>query len=110
MAYMQSIAATYALHTQRALNELQTMPRAWREVFDMSDCALRLTPTEARDLEEELRSVIDRYRRDTPEEAAKAPEGARRVSLITQLLPELDEPAASPADSDQGEPADGKTA
>jgi DNA-binding transcriptional ArsR family regulator len=109
MAYMQSIAAAYALHTQRALNEFQTMPRAWREVFDMSDCALRLTPAEARDLGEELRSVIDRYRRDTPEEAAKAPEGARRVSLMTQLLPELDEPAASPDDSGLGDSADGKT-
>lgn len=109
MGYMQSVAATYTLRTQWALNEFQTMSRAWRDVFDMSDWALRLTPGEARDLEEELRSVVARYRRDTAEEAARAPEGARRVSLITHFLPELDEPAASPDDSDLGEPADGKT-
>ncbi|WP_405634673.1 helix-turn-helix domain-containing protein [Streptomyces sp. NBC_00056] len=95
LAYLQSVAATYTLRTQRAVNELQTMPRAWRDTFDMSDWALRLTPKEAAALRQELRAVVDRYRRDTPEAAAKAPEGAERVAVITHLLPELDTPAAS---------------
>ncbi|MEU9500000.1 helix-turn-helix domain-containing protein [Streptomyces sp. NPDC048196] len=94
MTYLQSVAGTYALRAQRVLNELQTMPRTWRETFDMSDWPLRLTPAEAAALHEELRAVVTRYRRDTPQEAARAPEGAERVSVILHLLPELDSPAA----------------
>ncbi|WP_242483129.1 helix-turn-helix domain-containing protein [Streptomyces sp. HSG2] len=95
LAFLQSVATTYTLRTQQTLNELQTMPRAWRNSFDMSDWALRLTPEEAVALRQELRAVISRYRRDTPEAAASAPEGAGRVGVITQMLPELDAPAAS---------------
>jgi DNA-binding transcriptional ArsR family regulator len=90
LTYLQSVAATYTLRAQRALDDFQTMPRAWREVFEMSDWPLRLTPTEAEALRSELREVITRYRRDTPEEAAKAPENAERVSVIMHVLPELD--------------------
>ncbi|MFE2292320.1 ArsR/SmtB family transcription factor [Streptomyces sp. NPDC059452] len=103
LAYRQSVAAIYSLRTQRTLNELQTMPRAWRNTFDMSDWALRLTPEEATALERELTEVITRYRRDDPEAAASAPEGAERVAVITQILPELDVPAApSPPSGSQG--------
>ncbi|MFI6920851.1 ArsR/SmtB family transcription factor [Nonomuraea spiralis] len=89
LAYMQSIAALYNLRTQRTLNELQTMPGQWRRVLDLSSIALRLTPQEAQRLREELEEVVSRYRPDLP--GAAAPEGAARVSLITQLLPELPE-------------------
>ncbi|CAM5280490.1 Transcriptional regulator OS=Kitasatospora aureofaciens OX=1894 GN=GCM10010502_40910 PE=4 SV=1 [Kitasatospora aureofaciens] len=95
LAYLQSVAATYTLRTQQAVNELQTMPCVWRNVFDMSDWAFRLTPEETAALRQELRAVAARYRVDTPEEAAKAPEGAERVAFITHLLPELDRSAAS---------------
>ncbi|MFI5825284.1 ArsR/SmtB family transcription factor [Streptomyces rishiriensis] len=95
LAYLQSVAATYNLRTQRMVNELQTMPRAWRDTFDMSDWALRLTPDEAVALRQELRDVIARYRRDAPEAAASAPEGAERVAVVTHLLPELDAPSPS---------------
>ncbi|YCK38423.1 helix-turn-helix domain-containing protein [Actinomadura sp. ATCC 39365] len=94
LAYMRSIAALYSLRTQRTLNELSTMPAEWRRVLDLSSVALRITPEEGRRLSEELAEVIDRYRRDTP--GQPAPEGAARVSLITQLLPELPE---SPEDA-----------
>jgi len=94
LAYLQSVAAIHTLRTRQTLNELRTMPRAWRDSFDMSDWALRLTPEETADLYRELREVVARYRRDTPEAAAKAPGGAERVALITYLLPELDVPAA----------------
>ncbi|MFE2506975.1 ArsR/SmtB family transcription factor [Streptomyces naganishii] len=97
LAYLQSVAAAYTLRTQRALNELQTMPREWRDTFDMSDWALRLTPEEAASLRRELREVIARYRRDAPEQAATAPAGAARVAVISHLLPELDAPAPEAA-------------
>ncbi|MEV0774380.1 ArsR/SmtB family transcription factor [Streptomyces sp. NPDC050433] len=92
LAYLQSVAAAYTLRTQRALSELQTMPERWRGTFDISDWALRLTPEEAVRLREELYALLARYRSDSPEAAAEAPEGAERVSLITQILPELDTP------------------
>ncbi|MEU7340881.1 ArsR/SmtB family transcription factor [Streptomyces sp. NPDC007074] len=97
LAYLQSVAAAYTLRTQRAVNELQTMPRTWRDTFDMSDWALRLTPEEAASLREELQAVIARYREDTPEAAGDAPDGAERVAVITHLVPELDAPAPSRA-------------
>ncbi|GGS56817.1 MULTISPECIES: helix-turn-helix domain-containing protein [Streptomyces] len=89
LAYQQSVASLYALRAQQTLNELQTMPRVWRERFDLSDWVLRLTPEETAALYQELGDVIGRYRRDTPENAATAPAGAERVGLITHILPEL---------------------
>lgn len=99
LAYLQSVAAAYTLRTQRALAELQTLPDRWRGTFDMSDWALRLTPEEAVSLREELYAVVRRYRTDTPQTAADAPEGAERFALITQILPELDTPDADSADA-----------
>ncbi|GFH37566.1 ArsR family transcriptional regulator [Streptomyces pacificus] len=92
LAYLQSVAATYTLWTQRTLNELQTLPDAWRGTFDMSDWALRLTPEEATALRQELGAVIARYRRDSPGAAPSAPKGSERVAVVTQILPELDAP------------------
>ncbi|WAU83338.1 helix-turn-helix domain-containing protein [Streptomyces sp. Qhu-G9] len=103
LVYLRSVAATYTARTERALNELQTMPRVWRDTFDISDWGLRLTPEEAADLYEELRGVVSRYRLDTPEAAVSAPEGAERFSVITQLLPEPDAPSppADPSETDE---------
>ncbi|MER6509874.1 helix-turn-helix domain-containing protein [Nonomuraea sp. NPDC001636] len=98
LAYMQSIAALYGLRTQRTLNELPTMPAEWRRVLDLSSVALRITPEEGLRLREELAEVVDRYRRDTP--GQPAPEGAARVSLITQLLPELSDTTDLPESSE----------
>ncbi|MFJ7947221.1 ArsR/SmtB family transcription factor [Streptomyces sp. NPDC096354] len=106
LAYLQSVAAAYTLRAQQTLNELQTMPRAWRDNFDMSNWALRLTPEETAALHQEFRDVIARYRPDTPEAAAGAPEGAERVDVITHVLPELDLPATS-ADSSNPQKATG---
>jgi DNA-binding transcriptional ArsR family regulator len=88
MAYLQSVAAIYAQQAQRALAELPTMPREWQEAFDMSQVPLRLTPQEAQELGEELRAVVRRYRRDTPDAVHDAPEGAERIVLIAEMLPE----------------------
>lgn len=89
-AYLQSVAAAYTLRTQRTLNDLQTMPREWQAATDMSDWPLRLTPEEAVALRRELEEVVSRYRRDAPDSAGQAPEGAMRVAVVTQILPELD--------------------
>ncbi|MEU6713498.1 winged helix-turn-helix domain-containing protein [Nonomuraea sp. NPDC046802] len=89
LAYMQSVAALYNVRTQRALSEMQTMPRGWRRVMDLSSFALRLTAEEGLRLHEELGEVIARYRRDAP--GVQAPPDAVRISLITQLLPEFTE-------------------
>ncbi|TQS29283.1 transcriptional regulator [Microbispora sp. KK1-11] len=98
MAYLQSVAATHTLRVQRAINELQTMPPAWRNAVDMSDWALRLTPQEATALREELWAVVTRYPRDSPE-AAGAPEDAERVTVIAHILPEPDAPTAQEDDA-----------
>lgn len=90
LAYLQSVAATYTLRAQQALNEVQTLPEAWRGTFDMSDWSLWLTPDEAVSLRQELRAVVARYRADGPDAAAGAPKGAQRVDLITHILPEPD--------------------
>jgi DNA-binding transcriptional ArsR family regulator len=88
LAYLQSVAGSYALHTQRTIDSLQTLPAAWQDAFDLSNWPLRLTPAEADSLRTELRAVIARYREDSAEAAASAPDGAERITLITQLLPE----------------------
>ncbi|MET4926041.1 helix-turn-helix domain-containing protein [Streptomyces sp. PSRA5] len=106
LAYLQSVAAAYTLRTQRALSELQTMPDRWRGSFDLSDWALRLTPEEVVRLREELRELLYRYRADSPEAAVEPPEGTERISVITQILPELDSPSPDGPDSpDASDPA-----
>ncbi|MFB6814397.1 ArsR/SmtB family transcription factor [Streptomyces sp. NPDC056347] len=91
LAYLQSVAALHTLQLQRTLGELQTMAPAWQNTFDMSDVGLLLTPEEAAALRQELWDVVGRYRRDVPEAAATAPEGAGRVEVITYLLPDPEE-------------------
>jgi DNA-binding transcriptional ArsR family regulator len=86
--YLQSILASHTLRVQRAINELPTMADPWRDTFDMSDCALRLTPEEARQLNAELLEVVRRYRRDTP---GDAPEGTARIGVIISQIPEFPE-------------------
>lgn len=92
MAYLQSVAAAYTVQAQRTLAELPSMPREWQDAFDMSQVALRLTPQEAAELGEELMEVVARYRRDGPDVAKTAPDGAERIVAIVQMLPEPGEP------------------
>jgi hypothetical protein len=86
VAYLQSVATTHGMHTQRALNELLTMPPQWRDVFDMSQYPLRLTVEEAGRLRDQLRAVIEQYPRDDPDQ----PREGERVRVLIYLNPELD--------------------
>jgi DNA-binding transcriptional ArsR family regulator len=85
LAYLESVAATHTLHTQRALNDFLTMPRPWRDVLEISEYPLRLTFEEAARLQAELRAVIDRYHRDDTERP-----DAERVVVLLHIHPELD--------------------
>ncbi|MFI6518109.1 ArsR/SmtB family transcription factor [Spirillospora sp. NPDC050679] len=95
LAFLQSVAAVSTLRLQRTISEFPAMPRAWQEVFDMSDHRLRLTAEEAADLQRELNEVLARYRRDLPGTADAAPDGAERVVVVSHILPEL-EPSTGP--------------
>ncbi|WP_431034035.1 ArsR/SmtB family transcription factor [Streptomyces sp. P6-2-1] len=86
--YHQAVAAAHARRMQDAVNEYATLPAAWREVSDMSDYSLRLTPEEALRLGAEVREVIARYRQAG---TGESPEGTGRVSMIVHVIPEADE-------------------
>jgi DNA-binding transcriptional ArsR family regulator len=86
VAYLQSVATSHELNTQRALNELLTMPPEWRDVFDMSQYPLRLTVEQAGQLRDRLRAVIEQYPRDDPEQ----PGEGERVRVLIYVNPELD--------------------
>ncbi|MFJ9948747.1 ArsR/SmtB family transcription factor [Kitasatospora sp. NPDC091207] len=102
LGYLRSIVAAHTLVAQRALNGFETMPRAWRHALDLSDLALRLTPEEARSLKEELAAVIWRYRQVDAEDA---PDGAERVAVVVQVLPEPERGAdQDEAERDADEP------
>lgn len=87
-AYLHSIAASYSMLLQQTVNERATMPEPWRQVMDLSDYLLRLTPDEARTLDARIHALLREYRFDTPE--ARGPEGAQRVTVVVQVLPQLD--------------------
>ncbi|MFD4754960.1 ArsR/SmtB family transcription factor [Streptomyces sp. NPDC058426] len=90
--YHQAVAAAHARRMQDAVNEYAMLPAEWREVSDMSDYSLWLSPGEALRLGEEVRGVIERYRQAG---AGVAPDGTGRVSMIVHVIPEVDESPAS---------------
>ncbi|WP_053171522.1 ArsR/SmtB family transcription factor [Streptomyces sp. SBT349] len=91
MTYLRSVAAAYAVRVQEALNELETMPEPWRDVFTLSDRFLYLTPDQATRLKDELGALIARHTSEATASANAAPPGARRVSIMTHFLPDLDD-------------------
>ena len=101
VGYLQAVANAYASAVQQTLNGFETMPETWRELVDLSDWPLLLTPEEAGELRQELGSVLGRYRRADTEAAADAPGGAERLVVITQLLPEPGGVALEQAQSEE---------
>ncbi|MFD6431667.1 ArsR/SmtB family transcription factor [Streptomyces venezuelae] len=90
LAYLRSVHSAHVLRTQQGLNGLQTLPRPWREAFDMSDATLRLTPAQAQELRTEILSVIDRYPRASGD---VEPQDTERVWVNFQVLPEANIPS-----------------
>ena len=78
-AYLATIAEVYAATLRRAVQEMPSLPVDWRDVGTMSDYMLLLTPQETSAMLEELYEVVGRYR--SQDDAAEAPESARRVTL-----------------------------
>ncbi|HEX3589020.1 MAG TPA: winged helix-turn-helix domain-containing protein [Pseudonocardiaceae bacterium] len=89
--YLQSVASTYAMHTQRALAEFPTLPGGWREVFEISQFPLRLTVEQAVELKGRLHDVLSEYPRDDESPA----DGTERLDVVLYLHPEPagDDPA-----------------
>ncbi|WP_329493992.1 helix-turn-helix domain-containing protein [Kitasatospora herbaricolor] len=88
LGYLQSIVTAHTRTAQRALGALPTMPRPWRDVFDLNDWALRLTPEEATRLGAELVELVGRYRQAGPQDTTAEPDGTARVAVVVQLLPQ----------------------
>jgi DNA-binding transcriptional ArsR family regulator len=60
----------------------------WDRGFTMSDYNFRLTKDEAVRLVAELEAVAGKYRREAPEQIPDAPDGAERVWLQFQVMPD----------------------
>ena len=66
---------------------MHSLPAEWDEGWTLSDRFLRLTPEEAHRLRLELRDLIGRFRRNTPEGDPDASDSARSVLVQLQILP-----------------------
>lgn len=74
-------AREHARRLQEWLTSQQDWSAQWRDTSGMSDALLRLSPSQARQLQEELLEVIARWR------AAEPGEGAERVQLNLSAFP-----------------------
>src|SRR3954470_6500148 len=72
-AYLQAVAMVYHERMLRSLEERQLLPGRWREIGDMSDWSLRLTPQRAEALVEALHTMIEEYAEDAPDDPDAAP-------------------------------------
>jgi DNA-binding transcriptional ArsR family regulator len=89
--FLRALAADFYRETDEFLDELHSLPAEWDDGWTLSDRFLRLTSDEARELRLELRDVIGRFRRNSPEHDTaldtEAPDNARLVLVQVQILP-----------------------
>lgn len=85
-AFSQAVAVAYAGQIQQAVEEQPTLPDEWRPLSSSSDWSLRLTPTEAKQLHDELHAVVERYRPWRPDRP-EAPEGAGHYRVLLNTFP-----------------------
>ncbi|HLS14502.1 MAG TPA: helix-turn-helix domain-containing protein [Beutenbergiaceae bacterium] len=103
-AMLRSIAPIYAERIQSAADQYGTLPGQWQRASTMSDFVLRLTAEESEQLGEELLEVLQRYRRQDPENVEAAPADSIPVSVQYQVIPHGH---ALPVAADEGgHPAD----
>ena len=84
-AYVSAVARSSWRRLDHWLATSRSWPRRWQESSDLSDHSLHLTAKEARQLEEELEAVVERYRREPKK-------GDERVVVQYQVFPERELP------------------
>ncbi|MFE2539811.1 helix-turn-helix domain-containing protein [Actinacidiphila glaucinigra] len=86
----REVAATHAAELQAWLDSLDGWSPQWREAFDLSDFALRLTPERARALRAELHAVVESYRdadTERPDSEGDACDDAALVRVHLHAFP-----------------------
>lgn len=96
--YLHYAADIYAQKINRWIDQRHTLPEEWLDASTMSDTMLRLTAAETEQLQQEMKQLVDRYRKASSEER---PGGSRLVAAQFQVFPIF-----YPGDAtDTGEPA-----
>ncbi|MER7558240.1 helix-turn-helix domain-containing protein [Nocardioides sp. NPDC126508] len=57
-AYLQTVVTIYTQQLQKALEERELIAKEWREVFNLNDRVVRLTPSQVRRLQEKVNEVV----------------------------------------------------
>lgn len=57
-AYLQTVVTTYTQQLQAALEERELIAKEWREVFNLNDRVVRLTPSQAHRLGEQVNELV----------------------------------------------------
>lgn len=78
----------YTEHLQRAIDEFPSQPDEWRNASTFSDYALFLSPSEARQLLDDIQEVLSRYRSYDQEldDEGSPPENARMFHVQVQAF------------------------
>jgi DNA-binding transcriptional ArsR family regulator len=90
--YLRSVAQSYAARVMDHLDEVSTLPPAWRAAGTLSDVLLRLTPEETDEVAERMWALVEEYRR-ADDESTAVPESARRVHVQLQVFPHPGDPS-----------------
>jgi predicted ArsR family transcriptional regulator len=69
-AFLQSVVVVMTESLQRSVEELPLLPEAWREATTYSDWVVRLTPSRARALVEQLVATMQEIDEEDDDEAA----------------------------------------
>jgi DNA-binding MarR family transcriptional regulator len=85
--YLRSVAITYFQQMEAWVLHLSTMSPEWARLGTLSKVLLRLKPDEARQLQEDLLTLLQGYRRDDLDTSASFPSEAEQVFLQFQILP-----------------------
>jgi DNA-binding transcriptional ArsR family regulator len=81
--FMRRVVADYARWQARWIDELAGWSPEWQDASELSDIAMRLTPSQLKALREELLATVFRYRDAGPEG-----DEAERVVVLVQAFPQ----------------------